>query len=209
MSMLITTPEANMRVDNANEICDRGVAEQIERKDNREGTKQGETNNDDHVVSGDPPTPASFELCVPLASGAGEPVGPVSSVRVEPSASSGATVARPNSVDEHRDEHVESSAPAEGSVPDAVDYFGMDVDMVDGGDDAFQNVFAIWTDLQNCEYCEITWWPWRCPQKRTLECASCRCQRVVLAAACVSGRQIDAPISMHPRVRILFYDGRP
>ena len=151
MSELIKALEGKLRVDSVNSRIDRSVAEQIERQDNREGTSQGENKNDDHVVPRDPPTPARVEPFVPLSSGTAEPVEPVSSVRVEPSASSGAPVSRPNFVDEHRDEHVESSAPAEGSVPDAVDNSGMDADMVDGGDDAFQKLLAIWTDQEGVE----------------------------------------------------------
>ena len=181
VSELIKTPEGKLRVDSANETVDRSVAEQTERQDNRQGTSKGEKKKDDHLVPPDPPTPARVEPFVPLSSVAAEPVERVSSVRVGPSASSGAPVARPNFVDEHREmgEHVESSAPEAGSGADVgVENSGMDVDRVDGGDDAFQKLLAIWTDQEvveaqrlNCEsmkYCEISWWPWCGLQKRTL-----------------------------------------
>ena len=46
-------------------------------------------------------------------------------------------------------EHAEPSAPEAGPWADVgVENSGMDVDLVDGGDDAFQKLLAIWTDQE-------------------------------------------------------------
>ena len=57
-------------------------------------------------------------------------------------------------------EHVESNAPEFRLGGDVgVVNSGMDVDIVDGEDDAFQKLLAIWTDLEGVEAqmlnCEI------------------------------------------------------
>ena len=89
---------------------------------------------------------------MPLLSVAIETVELVPLVRVEPSAPSGVPnvpAARPNFVNDRHEmgEHVESNTPEAGPGAEAgVENSGMDVDMVGGGDDAFQNLFAIWTD---------------------------------------------------------------
>ena len=94
-----------MDLDGANSIATprlKPLADQIERQENSERTRQGEK-KDDHQVVRDPPTPARSEPFVQLLSVVAKPIEPVTSVRIEPSTSSNAPVVRPNYIDNHRD----------------------------------------------------------------------------------------------------------